>query len=82
MASYGAHHRTASSALCCARTGRREEFIGTKNDVLVLSSSGTGFMEARSNLTFTRRPGARADRRKFGERWTSLARRLRAPWRQ
>ena len=51
-----------------------QEFIGTKNDVLVLSSSGTGFMEASiSNLTS---PGDRVlvlTAGKFGERWTSLA---------
>ena len=51
-----------------------QEFIGTKNDVLVLSSSGTGFMEASiSNLTS---PGDRVlvlTAGKFGERWASLA---------
>jgi aspartate aminotransferase-like enzyme len=51
-----------------------KEFIGTKNDVLVLSSSGTGFMESSvSNLTC---PGDRVlvlTAGKFGERWTALA---------
>jgi aspartate aminotransferase-like enzyme len=75
MASYGAHHRTADfRALFTRVLADVKEFIGTKNDVLVLSSSGTGFMEAAvSNLT------SQGDRvlvltaGKFGERWTALA---------
>jgi aspartate aminotransferase-like enzyme len=51
-----------------------KEFIGTKNDVLVLASSGTGVMEASvSNLTS---PGDNVlvlTAGKFGERWTGLA---------
>ena len=51
-----------------------KEFVGTKNDVIVLSSSGTGAMEAAvSNLTS---PGDRVlvlTAGKFGERWTALA---------
>ena len=75
MASYGAHHRTAEFRALFARVlADVKEFIGTKNDVLVLSSSGTGFMEASvSNLTS---PGDRVlvlTAGKFGERWTSLA---------
>jgi aspartate aminotransferase-like enzyme len=75
MASYGAHHRTADfRALFTRVLADLKEFIGTKNDVLVLSSSGTGFMEASiSNLTS---PGDRVlvlSSGKFGERWTSLA---------
>jgi aspartate aminotransferase-like enzyme len=50
-----------------------KEFIGTQNDVLVLSCSGTGVMEASvSNLTS---PGDKIlvlTAGKFGERWTSL----------
>jgi aspartate aminotransferase-like enzyme len=74
MASYGAHHRTAEfRALFTRVLADLKEFIGTKNDVLVLSSSGTGFMEASvSNLTS---PGDRVlvlTAGKFGERWTSL----------
>ena len=49
-------------------------FVGTKNDVLLLSSSGTGAMEASvSNLTS---PGDRVlvlTAGKFGERWVGLA---------
>jgi len=75
MASYGVHHRTADfRALFTRVLADVKEFIGTKNDVLVLSSSGTGFMEASvSNLTS---PGDRVlvlTAGKFGERWVSLA---------
>jgi len=49
-------------------------FVGTKNDVLLLSSSGTGAMEAAvSNLTS---PGDKVlvlTAGKFGERWVGLA---------
>jgi aspartate aminotransferase-like enzyme len=75
MAAYGAHHRTADfRALFTRVLTDLKEFIGTKNDVLVLTSSGTGFMEAAvSNLTS---PGDRVlalSAGKFGERWVSLA---------
>ena len=75
MAAYGAHHRTAEfRALFMRVLADLKEFIGTKNDVLVLTSSGTGFMEASiSNLTS---PGDKVlvlTAGKFGERWVSLA---------
>src|SRR5580692_9437507 len=75
MAAYGAHHRTAEFRTLFTRVLTDvKEFIGTKNEVLVLSSSGTGFMEASvSNLTS---PGDRVlvlSAGKFGERWISLA---------
>jgi aspartate aminotransferase-like enzyme len=75
MASYGAHHRTAEfRALFTRVLADVKEFIGTKNDVLVLTSSGTGFMEASvSNLTS---PGDHVlvlTAGKFGERWVALA---------
>ncbi len=75
MASYGAHHRTADfRALFTRVLAGVKEFVGTNNDVLVLTSSGTGFMEASvSNLTS---PGDRVlvlTAGKFGERWTALA---------
>jgi aspartate aminotransferase-like enzyme len=75
MASYGAHHRTAEFRSLFTRVlADVKEFIGTNNDVLVLTSSGTGFMEASvSNLTS---PGDRVlvlTAGKFGERWTALA---------
>ena len=75
MASYGAHHRTADFRTLFTRLlSNLKEFIGTTNDVLVLTSSGTGFMEASiSNLTS---PGDKIlvlTAGKFGERWVSLA---------
>src|SRR5882762_6009981 len=75
MASYGAHHRTADfRALFTRVLADLKEFIGTQNDVLVLTASGTGFMEsAVSNLTS---PGDKVlvlTAGKFGERWVSLA---------
>src|ERR1700675_2255388 len=75
MASYSAHHRTADfRALFTRVLADLKEFIGTKNDVLVLSSSGTGFMEASiSNLTSPRDRVLVLTAGKFGERWTSLA---------
>jgi len=75
MASYSAHHRTADfRALFTRVLADLKEFIGTQNDVLVLTASGTGFMEAAvSNLTS---PGDKVlvlTAGKFGERWVSLA---------
>ena len=75
MASYAMHHRTADfRALFTRVLAELREFIGTKNDVLALTSSGTGFMEAAvSNLTS---PGDRVlvlTAGTFGERWLSLA---------
>jgi aspartate aminotransferase-like enzyme len=76
MAAYGAHHRTAEfRALFTRVLADVKGFMGTKNEVLVLTSSGTGFMEASvSNLTS---PGDRVlvlTAGKFGERWTALTR--------
>src|SRR5882762_4228223 len=75
MASYTAHHRTADFRTLFSRVlSDLKEFIGTQNDVLVLTASGTGFMEASvSNLTS---PGDKVlvlSAGKFGERWVSLA---------
>jgi len=75
MASYAAHHRTADFRALFARVlADLKEFIGTQNDVVVLTSSGTGFMEAAvSNLTS---PGDKVlvlTAGKFGERWMSVA---------
>lgn len=75
MASFTAHHRTADfKALFQRVLADMKEFIGTKNDVLVLACSGTGVMEASvSNLTS---PGDNVlvlTAGKFGERWTGLA---------
>ncbi len=75
MASFAMHHRTADfRALYTGVLSDMKEFIGTRNDVLVLASSGTGVMEgAVSNLTS---PGDKVlvlTAGKFGERWRDLA---------
>ena len=75
MAAADIHHRTAEfRALYTRVLAQIKEFVGTKNDVLLLSSSGTGSMEASvSNLTS---PGDRVlvlSAGKFGERWVALA---------
>ena len=74
MASFTAHHRTADFRELFQRVlADMKEFIGTRNDVLVLACSGTGVMEASvSNLTS---PGDKVlvlTAGKFGERWTGL----------
>jgi hypothetical protein len=71
MAAADIHHRTAEfRALYTKVLAQLKEFVGTKNDVLLLSCSGTGAMEASvSNLTS---PGDRVlvlSAGKFGERW-------------
>lgn len=75
MASFTAHHRTADFKSLFQRVlADMKEFIGTRNDVLVLAASGTGVMEASvSNLTS---PGDKVlvlTAGKFGERWTNLS---------
>ena len=75
MAAADLHHRTAEfRALYTRVLAQLKEFVGTSNDVILLSSSGTGAMEAAvSNLTS---PGDRVlvlTAGKFGERWTALA---------
>src|SRR5258708_4017262 len=75
MASFTAHHRTADCRALFQRVlADMKEFVGTRNDVLVLACSGTGVMEASvSNLTS---PGDKVlvlSAGKFGERWQGLA---------
>ena len=75
MAAADMHHRTPEfRALFQKVLAQLKVFVGTKNDVLLLSSSGTGAMEASvSNLTA---PGDKVlvlTAGKFGERWTGLA---------
>lgn len=75
MASFTAHHRTADFKNLFQRVlADMKDFVGTKNDVLVMACSGTGAMEAGvSNLTS---PGDKVlvlTAGKFGERWTALA---------
>ena len=75
MAAFSLHHRTADFRALYTRTlSDLKEFVGTKNDVLILASSGTGAMEASvANLTS---PGDKVlvlTAGKFGERWRDLA---------
>jgi len=75
MASFALHHRTADFRALFSRVlSDLKQFIGTNNDVLVLTASGTGAMEgAVSNLTS---PGDKVlvlSAGKFGERWRDLA---------
>ena len=75
MAAADIHHRTAEFRTLYQRVlDQLKTFVGTKNDVLLLASSGTGAMEASiSNLTS---PGDRVlvlSAGKFGERWTAIA---------
>ena len=75
MAAADIHHRTPEfRALYQKVLAQLKVFVGTKNDVILLSSSGTGAMEASvSNLTS---PGDKVlvlTAGKFGERWTGLA---------
>jgi aspartate aminotransferase-like enzyme len=74
MASFTAHHRTADfKALFQRVLADMKEFVGTKNDVLVLACSGTGVMEASvSNLTSPGDAVLVLTAGKFGERWTGL----------
>jgi aspartate aminotransferase-like enzyme len=75
MAAADIHHRTPEfRALFLKVLAQLKVFVGTQNDVLLLSCSGTGAMEASvSNLTS---PGDRVlvlTAGKFGERWVDLA---------
>ena len=75
MAAADIHHRTPEFRAIFLRVlAQLKDFVGTANDVLILTSSGTGAMEASvSNLTS---PGDRVlvlSAGKFGERWACLA---------
>ena len=75
MAAADIHHRTPEfRALFTKVLSQLKDFVGTSNDVILLSSSGSGAMEAAvSNLTS---PGDRVlvvTAGKFGERWVGLA---------
>ena len=74
MAAADIHHRTPEfRALYTRVLAQLKDFVGTKNDVIILSSGGTGAMEASvSNLTS---PGDRVlvlTAGKFGERWSGI----------
>src|SRR6266568_3582168 len=75
MAAADIHHRTPEfRALFQKVLAQLKVFVGTKNDVLLLSSSGTGAMEASvSNLTSPDDRVLVLTAGKFGERWTGLA---------
>jgi aspartate aminotransferase-like enzyme len=74
MAAADMHHRTPEfKALFTKVLAQLKLFVGTKNDVLLLSSSGTGAMEA--SVTNLISPGDKVlvlTAGKFGERWTGL----------
>ncbi|HVB40338.1 MAG TPA: alanine--glyoxylate aminotransferase family protein [Terriglobales bacterium] len=75
MAAMTLHHRTAEfKAVFSGTLKRLQAFLGTKNEVIILASSGTGAMESSVvNLTS---PGDRVlvlSAGKFGERWEKLA---------
>ena len=74
MASFSLHHRTADfRALFTRVLADMKDFIGTKNDVLVLACSGTGVMEGSvSNLTSLGDKVLVLTAGKFGERWRDL----------
>ena len=74
MAAADVQNRTPEfRALYTRVLAQLKQFVGTTSDVIILSSSGTGAMEASvSNLTS---PGDRVlvlSAGKFGERWTAL----------
>jgi len=75
MAAADIHHRTVEfKALYQRVLDQLKEFVGTRQDVLLMACSGTGAMEASiSNLTS---PGDRVlvlSAGKFGERWRDIA---------
>lgn len=75
MAAATMHHRTAEfRALYMRVLADLKTFVGTKNDVVMFTASGTGAMEAAvANLTS---PGDKVlvvSAGKFGERWEGLA---------
>ena len=75
MAAADIHHRTVEFRALYQRVlNQLKEFVGTKQDVLLMACSGTGAMEASiSNLTS---PGDRVlvlSAGKFGERWRDIA---------
>ena len=75
MAAADIHHRTPEfRALFQKVLAQLKVFVGTQNDVLLLSCSGTGAMEASvSNLTSPGDSVLVLTAGKFGERWVGLA---------
>ena len=75
MAAATMHHRTAEfRALYSKVLAGLKTFVGTKNDVVMFTASGTGAMEAAvANLTSPGEKVLVVTAGKFGERWESLA---------
>lgn len=75
MAAADIHHRTADFRALYSRVlADLKTFVGTKNDVVMFSASGTGAMEAAvSNLTSPGEKVLVVSAGKFGERWEALA---------
>ena len=75
MAAATMHHRTAEfRALYTRVLADLKTFVGTKNDVVMFTASGTGAMEAAvSNLTSSGDKVLIVSAGKFGERWEGLA---------
>ena len=75
MAAADVHHRTPEfRALYSKVLEQMKAFVGTKNDVILLTCSGTGAMEASvSNLTSPNDEVLVLTAGKFGERWTAIA---------
>ncbi|TAN23981.1 MAG: alanine--glyoxylate aminotransferase family protein [Acidobacteria bacterium] len=75
MAAMALHHRTNEfRALFKTTRERLQKFLGTKNDVILLTASGSGAME--SAVTNLVSPGERVlvmSAGKFGERWQKIA---------
>src|SRR5690349_9945125 len=75
MAAATMHHRTAEFRTLYTRVlADLKTFIGTRNDVVMFTASGTGAMEAAvSNLTSPGDNVLALSAGKFGERWEGLA---------
>src|SRR5437588_2990631 len=75
MAAATMHHRTAEfRALYSKVLADLKTFVGSKNDVVMFTASGTGAMEAAmANLTSPADKVLVMTAGKFGERWESLA---------
>jgi aspartate aminotransferase-like enzyme len=75
MAAATMHHRTAEFRALYSRVlADLKTFVGTKNDVVLFTASGTGAMEAAvANLTSQGDKVLVVSAGKFGERWEGLA---------
>jgi aspartate aminotransferase-like enzyme len=75
MAAADIHHRTPEFRKLYSRVlAQLKEFVGTQNDVVLMTCSGTGIMEAAvTNLISPGDAVLVLSAGKFGERWGSLA---------